>query len=229
MTAEKITLAAQKRTETGKLARKLRQKGLLPGVIYGQNKANQLITVDQKALAVTFQKAGETGLIYLELGETKIPSLIRELQVSPYGQKNLHVDFMAVNLAEKVEADIPLVYAGDAPAVVDQDGTLIEVKKTLHVEALPTDLVHEIIVDVSALANFDDILHVKDIQLPQGIIVLDDSEETLATVEPPRSEEELAELEAKPAEEAEVIAAVESATQEGTTVAPPEGEGKKEE
>src|SRR3990167_10569231 len=190
----KIILPAQTRTVLGKKVKTLRRENLIPGVLYGCNKENQYLTVSSAEFKKIYQEVGETGLIYVKLAEKEQPSLIRDKQIHPLKGNLLHIDFLAVDLSEKIEADIPLSFVGEAPAVRDSEGTLIEVKNNIHVEALPADLVPEIEVDISGLKTFEDLLHIKDIISPSGITILDDPEETIATIEPPRSEEELAQL-----------------------------------
>lgn len=220
----KIILTAQVRTLIGKKARKLRKENKIPAVIYGQDQENQYLTLAVSEFQKVYQQVGETGLIYVKFGDKEQPSIIRDHQTHPNKGTLLHVDFLAVNLAEKIEADIPLNFVGEAPAIKDLEGTLIEVKSEVQVEALPTDLVPEIEVDISQLQTFEDILHVKDIKAPSGITILDDPEETIATIEPPRSDEELAELEEKPEENVEEVV---SETQEGTQSEAEGGEGEK--
>ena len=230
MSNERIPLKATIRVIKGKQVKNLRIANQLPAVIYGKDQESQLITLDQLEFSKVIEQTGETGLIEVDIGKAKIPCIVRDQQVSPVKNHVLHVDFFAVDLKEKIEADIPLIFIGQSAAVVDEDGTLIEVKSEIHVEALPTDLVHEIEVDISSLKTFEDALTIADIKVPAGITILDSSEDTIAKVEPPRSEEELAALEEKPAEtEAEAIEKVESETKEGTAETPAEAEAKKSE
>lgn len=230
MSNERIPLKATIREIQGKLVKNLRTANQLPAVIYGKNKETELVVVDKLEFAKVIEQTGETGLIEVDTGKSKIPCIVRDQQVSPVKNQVIHVDFFAVDLKEKIEADIPLIFIGQSPAVVDEDGTLIEVKSEIHVEALPTDLVHEIEVDITALKTFEDVLTIADIKVPTGIAILDSLEDTIAKVEPPRSEEELAALEEKPAEtEAEAIEKVESETKEGTSETPSEAETNKSE
>lgn len=230
MPNERIPLKAAIREIKGKQVKNLRTANQLPAVIYGKDQESQLITLDKLEFSKVVEQTGETGLIEVDTGKAKIPCIVRDQQVSPVKNHVLHVDFFAVDLKEKIEADIPLIFVGQAPAVVDEDGTLIEVKSEIHVEALPTDLVHEIEVDITNLKTFENALTIADIKVPAGITILDNLEDTIAKVEPPRSEEELAALEEKPAEtEAEAIEKVESETKEGTSETPIETEANKSE
>lgn len=228
MSNERIPLKVTIRQIKGKQVKNLRTANQLPAVIYGKDQESQLITLDKSEFSKVIAQTGETGLIEVDTGKAKIPCIVRDQQVSPVKNNVLHVDFFAVDLKEKIEADIPLIFIGQSPAIVDEDGTLIEVKSEIHVEALPTDLVHEIEVDITNLKTFEDALTIADIKVPTGITILDSLEDTIAKVEPPRSEEELAALEEKP-DEAEAIEKVESETKEGTAETPTEVEANKSE
>lgn len=216
-TQENIVLNAERRAIQGRKNRALRKTGMLPAVLYGKKVPSVSLMVNQHEFSQVLAKAGETSLIELSFNQKKLPVIIRQVQESAVKNRPLHVDFYAVDLKEKIEANIPLVFVGQAKAVAELSGTLIEVKSEVRVEALPANLVPEIEVDISGLNTFEDSLHVRDIQTPAGITILDDPEETIALVEPPRSEEELKELEAAPVSEEEAIAQVESETKEGTT------------
>lgn len=117
-------------------------------------------------------------------------------------------------MTEKIVTEIPLKFIGEAPAVVDLDGTLLVNRDNIEVECLPTDLVHEIEVDISSLKTFDDLIKVADLKIPKGLEVLNDPNEVVASVTPPRSEEELAELEAPVEEKVEEVEEVEKERKE---------------
>ncbi|MEK7447724.1 MAG: 50S ribosomal protein L25, partial [Patescibacteria group bacterium] len=125
----------------------------------------------------------------------------------------------------KITASIPLNFTGDSKAVIDLSGSLITNKSEVEVECLPADLPHEIEVDISVLEDFEAVIHVKDIKVPEGVEIKDDLEETVALVEPPRSEEELAELE-EPVEEGEMPEAEQGQVEETEEVAEETEEAK---
>lgn len=221
-----LSLSVEDRKITGKKVKQLRKTDIIPAIIYGKKKDNKTVSINKQEFLKVLSEVGETGLIEVNLNNQAIPCLIRQIQYIPVKNKVIHADLYAVDLKEQVEADILLSFIGSASAVEELDGTLIEVKSEVRVEALPADLVHEIEVDISPLRTFEDTLHIKDIKIPSGITILNDPEETIALVEPPRSEEELMKLEQVPVSEAEAVAKVESETKEGTSEAPAE-EGTK--
>ncbi len=190
-----ISISAKKRELKGK---KARAKDVLPGVLYGPKIKNEMISVSLKEFEKVFHKAGESSLISLELEKKKIPVLVYDLQKDAVSGQFTHVDFYQPILTEEVQAKVPLVFIGESPAIKELAGTLVKEIQELEVKALPLDLPHEIIVDVSSLNTFEDEIRVKDLNLPKGVKTEKNPEDTIAKIVPPAKVEE--ELE-KPIEE----------------------------
>jgi len=192
-TDQPITLTVEPRDE--RTASVLRVDKLVPLELYGEGFTNAHVMAEARTVAAMLREHGTTTLIDLTVGkDTPVKVLFREPQYHPVSHDLLHLDLFKVNLKEKITADIPLVFVGVSAAVEDLDGTMITSKDTVEVECLPSDLPHEIEVDIAKLATFDDALHVSDIVVPAGVTILDEPDETLASVTEPRSEEELAAL-----------------------------------
>jgi large subunit ribosomal protein L25 len=103
----------------------------------------------------------------------------------------IHVDYYLVNLNVEMEVDVPLVFVGEAPAVEETGGTLLHNLSSVRVKALPADIPHQIDVNVSTLVSLDVAIHVRDLNLNRDLVhVLADGETLVATVVPPRVEEE---------------------------------------
>ncbi len=201
---EKIKLQAKKREVLGKKVAALKRQGLVPAVLYGKGKDNIALSVENKAFNHAYKLSGGSTLILLEIEGDKAKNvLVKDVQKDPVKDEVVHADFYQVKMSEKITATVPLNFIGDSKAVIDLSGSLITNKSELEVECLPADLPHELEVDISALENFDSVIHISDIRIPEGVEVKDDLEEAVAFVEPPRSEEELAELE-EPVEEGEM-------------------------
>jgi len=223
---EEITLEAQKRDLLGKKVKNLRKDGQLPSILYGKNTKETPLILNKAEFERISRDAGEATIIDLRIPDEKSSKvLIRDIQRHPVNDDIMHVDLYKVDMSREIQTEIPLKLEGIAPAVEELEGNLITNKDSIRVECLPDKLVSEIIVDVSTLKTFDDLIHIKDLNIPEGIKVLDDGEEIIAQVTPPRSEEELAELEAEPTaaaeqekahiETMEAEAAAETATKEG--------------
>lgn len=131
-------------------------------------------------------------------------AMIQEIQHSPVGGDVLHVDFHAVSMDEKIEADVPLEPVGVANGVKNFGGLLEQSLRTLEVECLPRDLPDKITVDVSAL-NIGDSIHVRDIGLPTGVAAKTQPDLTAFSVVAPAVEEEPVAAVAETVEGPEVI------------------------
>ncbi len=196
MAMETIKLAAQKR-EAGKGLRKLRENSLVPAVMYGHSTKNRNVAVPYNEFAKAYKAAGESTLLDLEIGgDGAIKALVKDVQVDPLTNRFTHVDFYEVNLKEKLRTEIALNFAGESPAVKELGGSLVKSLDRVKVECLPTDLVHAIDVDVSALKTFDSMIHVGDLKVPKGIVILDNPKEVVATAEAPMTEEQIKAMEA---------------------------------
>ena len=193
-----ITLSAKKRKDTGKKVKKMREKGILPAVLYGPKIESQPLEIDLKEFEKVYEEAGETSLISLTLGKENFLVLIHAVEIDVLSQKAIHVDFYQPRLDEEIEAMIPLVFEGEAAAVRDFGGTLVKNIHEIEVKALPQNLPHEIKVNIEKLKTFQDNILIKDLSLPQEVKVLKEADEVVVFVaSPEKIEEELA----KPIEE----------------------------
>lgn len=151
-------MQAEERTILGKKVKRLRKDGLLPGHVFGKGLEGETVAVSSHDFLKTFHQAGETGLIDLRIGKEKIrPVLVREVQYDPISGKPIHIDFYQVNLTQKVKVPVPLVLVGEEPESVHLGETIVlQTLNEVEVEALPTDLVEKIEVDITSLKNVDD-------------------------------------------------------------------------
>lgn len=208
------TLQAETRPQDTKPA-VLRNQGKVPGVVYGKEVEPVAVALDSREANKIYRQAGASSLVNLVIGgQAERPVLFREAQTDPRTGELVHLDFYQVNLGEKIKAEVPLVFVGEAPAIEAFDGVLVTNKDKLEVESLPRDLPHEFSIDLSGLANIDDSIAVKDIKVPSGVEILDEMDEIIVVVTPQRAEEEVPEV-----SEAEAVAGVEveTAKTEGET------------
>ncbi|HHE67610.1 MAG TPA: 50S ribosomal protein L25 [Candidatus Parcubacteria bacterium] len=222
-----ISLSVKERKEKGKNAKKTREKGFIPAVLYGPKiKENRLLEVEKKAFQEVYKEAGESSLISLEIEKEnkKYPVLIYEVQIQPLSGEIVHIDFYQPSLDEEVETTVPLVFEGLAPAVKELGGTLIKNISEIEVKALPLKLPKEIKVNVETLKTFDDEITIADLKVPEGVKIIKEPGEVVALVVPPEKVEE--ELE-KPVEEE--IEEAEKITKGDKEKEKEQGEGEKEE
>jgi len=189
---QKIELNASKREVIGSGLNSLRKSGYLPAILYGKNQESIPLQIPTKDFKKVFEVAGESTLIFINVDSQSYPTIIHDIAKDAVSDDILHADFYKVNLKEKVEAEVPLVFTGEAPAVKELAGILVKNLNNIKVEALPQNLPHELIVDISKLASFTDHILLKDIVLPEGVELKEaNPEEIVALVQEPISQEEL--------------------------------------
>lgn len=190
------TLTAKSRTITGKKVKQLRRLGQIPAAVYGHDRQSQAISMQRSDYEQIFSDAGTSTLVDLVIDGTQpVKVLLHEPQIHPVTGALVHADLYVVKMTEKLQTEIPLEFVGESPAVIDLEGTLNIVLDTLTVQCFPDKLVPVIEVSIANLKTLEDIIRLEDIKLPDGIEVLAEGDEVIATITPPRSEEELAELE----------------------------------
>jgi large subunit ribosomal protein L25 len=213
-----LELEVSKRQVTGKKVRFLRRQGIVPGNIYGHGIDSVSIQADAKELKHLLAHAGQTDLISLKVAGAKSPTkvLMREVQRTPLNDDLLHVEFYQVRMTEKIKAEVPLVIVGEAPVLKKvKNSSLMYIMDSLHIEALPDDLPHNLEVDVSGMEEIGHVIHVKDIPLSQGVTLLSDEEQTVVKVVEVRKEEEVVEAVPATAAEVEVVGREKEAEAEG--------------
>ena len=192
-----IELAVTLRSILGKKVKQLRRQGMTPANIYGHGIPSLAVEVPTPDLARTIRVAGRNTMLQLRVeGEKKRrPVFFRDVQRDPITDDFLHVDFYQVSLKEKIRLEVPLVLVGEAPAVGVYHGILLQSVNAISVEGLPTDLPPHIEVDVSGLAEIDDAIHVKDLDVSPDVTLLIDPDLVVAKVAAPRLVEEVVEEE----------------------------------
>lgn len=199
---EKIKLDAKTREERGKKLNKGRKSGLIPAVTYGKGSEPQSLWVSALDFGRLIKKYGESVIINLSIsGKNGYNVLIHELQQSPVSGNISHIDFYQVKMDEKIETEVELVFIGESPAVKEMGGVLVKSLDKVEISCLPADLPSSIEVDIANIKTFEDHIYVKDLKISKEVEVKDDPETVVALVTPPRSEEELSELEEKVVED----------------------------
>jgi large subunit ribosomal protein L25 len=156
-------LIVQPRKILGRKVKKLRREGVLPANLYGKKIKSQSLEMNSTDFFKIYKEVGETGLVDLTIGKQVHPVLIHNLQAHPVTSEPLHVDFRQVSLTEKTTATVPIEIRGEAPAVEQKLGILIQPLIEVEVEALPADLPDELVVDVTKLAEVNQTITVADL------------------------------------------------------------------
>ena len=189
------TLNLDHRSITGKKVRQLRRQGVIPVHLYGADIEPVNLQVDDRTLNRMLLQVGTNVPVSLEFEGQEMENIcfVREVQRNPVTEEVIHVDFLRVDVTKTISAEVPLSLVGTAPAVSQMAGTLLQNIQSLSIEALPMDMPAEIPVDVSVLVDFDASLVVSDVDVPGNVTVLNDPEDAIARVAPPRLEAEFEE------------------------------------
>jgi large subunit ribosomal protein L25 len=187
--AQRFTLSATRRNRVGKKVNQLRREGKLPAVLYGKSLKEPIaVTMDRGEVSAALKHITYSSLILVNLEGEEHNTLVRDFQVDSIRGHLTHVDFLAVSLTEKVKAEVGIIMEGKAPVIANLGGLLVSGLERVQVESLPQDLPEHFIVDVSALANFGDSIHVRDLVVPENVTVLDDPDELLVVAAAPVTE-----------------------------------------
>jgi large subunit ribosomal protein L25 len=194
------TLTATARTERGTgVARKLRQAGSVPAVIYGHGREPQSLAINTREIdKLLSQISAASTVIELTVGGTTSKTLIREIQRHPVKRNIVHVDFQQLVAGEKVTVSVPLRFHGVPEGVRLSGGILEETMHQVHLRVDPAQIPDHIDVDVTGLTIGHN-LHIRDITLPDGVTVLDEPGATVCLVAAPKAVvEETVAAEAEP-------------------------------
>lgn len=177
--ASSVSVTAKPRAELGSRANKrLRDQGLVPGVIYGHKEAVVPVTLPKKEIAGHLNHGAHLFSVSLDGKSENV--LVKEVQYDHLGIEILHVDFARVSLDEKVEVTVPLELKG-TPAGEAEGGVLQQIVSELEIECLVTDIPNAIVHNVSDM-KVDDVLHIKELKLPAGVRALQDEDLVVAQV-----------------------------------------------
>ena len=207
MAGERIKLEVSTRERLGsRESRRLRNRGLVPGILYGTGIEPHAIAVPERDLRKAL--TGGSGMhaildvVVTGIGSTH-PSILKDYQQDPLRGKLVHVDLQEVRLDRPISATVTVVLTGgdDAPGV-REGGALSQVAREVNVEALPMEVPEHIELDVSGMAMGDS-MRLSDLPPREGVTFLDDPDTVLATVTIPMREEPEPEEAVAEGEEAE--------------------------
>jgi large subunit ribosomal protein L25 len=197
------------RTVLGKKVAQLRRDGKTPANVFGHRIESAAVEADTVELTHLLRGITRNAIINLSVAGEPAPRtvVIRDVTRDAVTGKLLHIDFYQVSMTEKMRADVPVVLVGTSDAVATYGGVLLQTLETVQVEALPNDIPTQFAADVSRLAQLEDALHVRDLDVDTAKVTLHtDLDVVVARVASPRlaaAEEEAA---AAPAEGAEAAA-----------------------
>jgi large subunit ribosomal protein L25 len=203
--SSKVNVEVEARTETGKNAcRRIRMAGKIPGNVYGMDLAPFAVAVDPKGVEeVLALSSGRNTIFSLTLagGTENRDVMLREMQRDPVTERLLHVDFLRIDPSKRMIVQVPIRLHGLAEGVKNEGGILDFVQRTVAVSCLPADIPEQFDIDISEL-HLNQNVAAKELEVGEGVEILDDPESILAVVVPTRViEEPVAEEEEEAAEE----------------------------
>lgn len=183
------TLNVQKRDRNESL-KNLRSQGQSAGVCYGTHFDSTPISFNEADFRKVYNEAGTSGVIDLGGDLKGQQCFIHDMQVHVTSGEILHVDFKIVSAGETTEVAVPVEIEGEAPAVESHKGLLRIAHHEINVEAIPSQVPSEFVVDISGLEEVGDSIKVSDLKLPEGVTVLDDTNMTIVSISSLQEEDE---------------------------------------
>lgn len=181
---EQLHLSAMTRELTGKKVKRLRNAGMVPGVIYGSDVEAIPLKFEQREIEKVVNRAGSSSLIRVSVEGEDEPfmAIVRDVQRDIFKQFLTHVDLQALNMQETVQLPISVSLIGEAPGVEEMGGVLIQQIYEIEVECLPSDLIPSIDVDISGLEEIGDAIIVGDLDIPDTIEVFADPDDVVVQI-----------------------------------------------
>ena len=176
-----FTIKAKKRDISANLEM-LRKAGEIPAVFYGMGKESTPISVSIIDFKKIWRDAGESSTITVSTPEGDLNTLIHDVQVNPITDEPIHADFLVIDVNKTIQVNVPVEFEGVPNAVKGGLGTLVKVLHEVEIEALPKDLPHNLVVDISKLETVDDQILVSDIIFPKGVVMVTPREEVVASI-----------------------------------------------
>ncbi len=187
---DSIALSAKVRDKANS-AQSYRRLGLIPAEYYGHGVENVSIVLEYQAFRKAFRQAGENTIIELTIeGEGKKDVLVHRVDKHPVSSDYIYIEFINVRMDEEVTTHVPIKMIGQAPAVKEQAGILLQHLDQIEVRCLPKDLIHEVEVSIESLVDFHTAIHVSDLVVPAKVTILTEADTVIANVQAPRVQEE---------------------------------------
>lgn len=188
-----LSLNIEKRDQLRKKAKDLYKNEQIPGVLYGPSIKPTPVSIETKEFEKVYAEAGESMLVSIQLKDEKEKAivLIRNPQRNVVTRDFIHTDFYQLPLDKPVEVTVSIEATEESPAVKEQGGVLIKGIQEVLIKTLPKSLIHEISVDISRLKTFDDVITIKDLNLPKEVEILEEDESVVFSVQQPKTQAEI--------------------------------------
>ncbi|MDP3989516.1 MAG: 50S ribosomal protein L25 [bacterium] len=185
------TLQAEKRDIFGKQLKRPRALGKMPVVAYGPGKDNYNLFVVEKEFVKLYREVGESSMIGVETEGGRLEAIIQDVTMHPVTGKPLHADLYLIERGKKIQVTVPFEFVGTAPAVKTFGGILVKVMHEVDVEVLPSQIPQVLEIDVSPLVALGDSITIGDITVPEGVEILAETSEVIASIDTQNEEEDI--------------------------------------
>lgn len=185
----RVNLRAETRAAMNKTGLKqLRLSGRIPAVVFGTGENNMMIQLSAKEFG-KWARNGKGGILELRFDNREpLPVLLESVQRDPITREYIHVDFLRININEIVRTRVNLDYIGTAKGA--KLGGVVQIQSTfIEIESFPDRIPAIIPVDISEL-DIGDSLHVGDLKLPDGVVLISSANELLVSVVTPKVQSE---------------------------------------
>jgi len=188
---EMRALTIEKRVGTGKeAAKRLRRTGRVPAILYGGGTPVNITVNPKDIFRLIHGHEGGTQLLQVTFGDSpdKRMAIIRDMQLDPVTEDLVHVDLQEVAMDKPIQVTVPLRHVGEPVGVRDAKGILEMILREVQVSCLPGSIPESFTADVSEL-GIHDVFTVGQLVAPEGVRILTDPSQAVATVAPPMAEE----------------------------------------
>ncbi|OIO52280.1 50S ribosomal protein L25 [Candidatus Uhrbacteria bacterium CG_4_10_14_0_8_um_filter_58_22] len=184
-------LNANVRERTGNQVGALRREGKVPAVVYANGIDSINLSLEGRELEKIYAEAGESSLVELSIdGQPPRMVVIKSVQHGPLRSDIIHVDLVEIKMGEKMDIYVEFEFVGESPAIKASGGMLGRSMDGVDVRCLPKDLVQNIQVDLGLLKSVGDVIHIKDLVVPEGFEILAEPDDVIATASAAEEAEE---------------------------------------
>jgi len=187
-----IVVKTEKRQDVGtNAARRLRARGFVPAVMYGESMETLPLVLDKKDIVRILRlETGENTIFKVAVDADAYDAMIKELQVDPATDELLHVDLIRISMDKPIKVTVPVVHSGEPIGVKTEGGFVDFVTREVEVECLPRDIPESLGIDISEL-HINQSFKVQGMAVPAGVKILADPNTVLVLISMPHKEEEV--------------------------------------
>lgn len=187
-----LEIKAEKREGLGKnAARRIRQSGMVPAILYGPQTEAVALSLDKKDIfSILKSESGENTLFKVAFSSEKRDAMIKDYQTDPVSDELMHVDLIQILMDKTIRVSVPVSLVGEAVGVKTEGGFVDFVSREIDVECLPKDIPEQILVDISEL-HLHQSLKVGDLVPPKGTAITSESDTVVVLIQSPAKEEEV--------------------------------------